>query len=365
MQKKQLKNLVISISTTTILKTLLVLVVVYFIVQFKDLVLVMLTAVVIASAIEPATVWFIKYRIPRVVAVITIYTSIAIMLTGIMYLFMPVLVDEVSKVESTYNLSSLVEDEIDMLDTTEMTGEVNAKISFGKILDDLQESFSDNPEQIFQRISMVFGGVFSFILIIVISFYLAVQERGIEEFLKIITPIKQQKYIIGLWKRSQIKIGLWMKGQLLLGLIIGIMVYMGLTIFFGMEYALLLALLAAFAELIPIFGPIIAAIPAIMIAYTGGITLADPGFAAAIAVALFYIIIQQFENHLIYPLVVRKVVGVSPLVVILALVIGAQIAGFLGILLAVPVAAVIMELTNDIQKERHLAIEKEKNVNKD
>lgn len=357
------QNLVISISTTTIIKTLFLLVAAYFLVQFKELVLVVLTAVVVASAIEPATKWLLKYRVPRVAAVIMIYASMAIMLMGIVYLFLPPLLTEVSKVESNYNVSGMVTDYVaDDVAGSAVVPAAGESFSFDRVVNELQTALSGDAEQVFQTISTVFGGVFSFILIIVISFYLAVQEKGIEEFLKIITPIKHQKYVINLWERSQLKIGLWMQGQLLLGLIIGIMVYMGLTIFFGMQYALVLALLAAFAELIPIFGPILAAAPAVIIAFTSGITLADPGLTAALAVALFYVVIQQFENHLIYPFVVRKVVGVSPLIVILALIIGGQIAGFLGILLAVPVSAVMMEFMNDIQRERYVLNDKERHV---
>ena len=136
-----------------------------------------------------------------------------------------------------------------------------------------------------------------------------------------------------------------MQGQLILGVIIGVLVYLGLTIL-GVKYALLLAVLAALFELIPLFGPILSAIPAVLIALTSG------GLTLALFVVGLYLIIQQFENHLIYPLVVTKVVGVPPLLVILALIIGAQLAGFLGVILAVPAATVVQELVKDIQKNR-------------
>jgi predicted PurR-regulated permease PerM len=105
-------------------------------------------------------------------------------------------------------------------------------------------------------------------------------------------------------------------------------------------------------ELIPLFGPVLAAVPAIAIGFTGG------GMGLALGVALFYIIIQQFENHLIYPLVVTKVVGVPPILVILALVIGAQLGGMIGVLLAVPMAAVVQELFADMDKRRHREMQK-------
>ena len=118
----------------------------------------------------------------------------------------------------------------------------------------------------------------------------------------------------------------------------------------GVKYALSLALLAVIAEIIPIFGPIIAAVPAVILGFLDSITL-------GLMVLGLYVIIQQFENHLIYPLVVRKVVGVPPLVVIISLLIGGQLAGFLGILLAVPVAAVVLECAEDMQKKKRIGRE--------
>jgi predicted PurR-regulated permease PerM len=121
------------------------------------------------------------------------------------------------------------------------------------------------------------------------------------------------------------------------------------------KHALLLALLAGLFEVIPVFGPILAAIPAILLAFV------ESGTTAGLLVTGFYVLIQQFENQLIYPLVVRKVVGVPPLLVILALIIGARVAGFLGMLLSVPVAATLLEFVNDVERDRD---EKEKRLEK-
>jgi predicted PurR-regulated permease PerM len=112
------------------------------------------------------------------------------------------------------------------------------------------------------------------------------------------------------------------------------------------RYALLLAILAAVFELIPVFGPILSAIPAV------GIAFVDGGTTLALIVVGAFVIIQQFENHLLYPLVVTKVVGVPPLLIILALIVGATLAGFLGIILSVPAAAIVHELVRDIEKDR-------------
>ena len=126
---------------------------------------------------------------------------------------------------------------------------------------------------------------------------------------------------------------------------------MGLMIL-GIPNALLLAVLAAVFELIPVFGQFLAAIPALAIAF------ADGGFTALLLVGGLYVIVQQFEAHLIYPVVVKKVVGVPPLLVILALIVGAKLAGFLGILLSVPIAAAVQEFVADIDKEKTRALAK-------
>src|SRR3990167_3942275 len=113
-----------------------------------------------------------------------------------------------------------------------------------------------------------------------------------------------------------------MQGQLILALIMGVLVYLGLTIL-CVKHALLLAVVAAIFEIIPVFGPTLAAVPAVMVGFVDG------GFTIGMLVIALYVIFQQFENHLIYPLVVTRVVGVPPLLIILSLIVGAQLAGFL------------------------------------
>ncbi|MCH7529815.1 AI-2E family transporter [Patescibacteria group bacterium] len=335
----------IEISSGTIIRIILFLILVALLYYLRDLVLIVLTAIVIASAIEPAAKWFMRYRFPRVLAVLVVYIIIVFFFLGLFYFFLPPILDEAAGFLST--LPTYL-DSLNSSSSFPGSGFLSPPdgaepFSLGNYVSELQSSFSNITGGFFKTISVIFGGVFSLLLIIIFSFYFAVQETGIDDFIKVITPVKHQKYAVGLWRRSQHKIGLWMQGQLLLALIIGVLVYLGLTIL-GVPYAFLLAILAAVAELIPVFGPILAGIPAALIAFIDG------GASFMFMVIGLYVIIQQFENYLIYPLVVTKVVGVPPLLVILALIIGAQLAGFLGIILSVPVAAAVQELVNDVRK---------------
>jgi len=169
---------------------------------------------------------------------------------------------------------------------------------------------------------------------------LAVQEDGIGNVLRIVTPREHEPYILGLWLRSQRKIGRWLQGQLLLGLIVGVIVFIALTVL-EVRYALILAILSAIFEIIPYFGPIMAAIPAIAVA-----AIQDP--LKGLLVAGIYLVVQQMENHLIYPQVVRKTVGVPPLLAIIALLIGGKLGGMMGFIISIPLAVVLVEYLNDV-----------------
>ncbi len=343
------RNTTISITAGTIVKALVILALAWFLYTIHDIVLIVLTAIVIASAVEPGVAGLVKRRFPRILAVIAIYLCIFIVGFVIFYFFVPTLL---------LDFATFVSSLPTYLDTFTRGAALN---QYAQLLglpapstitaNDLWNGVTSalNLNSVFGNaltaVTTIFGGVFSFFLIVVFSFYFAVIETGVDDFLRIVVPHEHSKYVLGLWRRSQHKIGLWMQGQLLLGCIMGILIYLMLTVF-GVPNALILAVIAACFEIIPVFGPILAAVPAIMIAFvTGGVTL-------GIITIFIYVIAQQFESQLIYPLVVSRVVGVPPLLVILALIIGGELGGFLGIILSVPAAATIQELVRDLENGR-------------
>lgn len=339
------KEININITSGSVIKVILFTLLIVLLFYLRDLLLIILTAIVIASSIEPVVVWMKRYKIPRVISVIIVYILIIGFLFGLIYTFLPPILDEAGGFIATVPV---------ILDTIEIPGFGPSgadSFSLQQTIFELRSTFAETSEGFIRTISSIFGGLFSFVLIIVLSFYLAVQEGGISNFLRVVTPIKHEKYVLDLWRRSQLKIGRWMQGQIILSLIIGVLVYLGLTIL-GVPYALLLALLAGLFELIPVFGSILAAIPAIAMAMVSG------GTTLTFLVVGLYVIINQFQANLIYPLVVKKIVGVPPLLVILALIIGAKLAGFLGIILSVPIAAAIQEYVADYERGKRGVEEK-------
>lgn len=332
----------ISISTGTVIRVVAILAGVYALWQLSTLVLLLLSAIVIASAVEPGVEFFRKYKFPRPFAIVSVYVIVLGLLASLVWFFVPPMLDEAlallvilpQYVSQVGHLSSLPF----LQDATVGPSLVENLIS-------LQSAFTDTGAGVLKVLSSIFGGVFYLLLTIIISIYFSFQETGVDDFLRLVTPAKHREYVQSLWKRSQRKIGLWMQGQILLSVIITVLLFLSFSLL-GVEYALLLAIFAGIMELIPVFGSFVAAVPGIVVALvTGDVTL-------TIIVAAVYLVVNQFQAHLIYPLVVKKIVGVAPILVIIALIAGGQLAGFLGVLLSVPIAATIQEFVKDIQKRQ-------------
>ncbi len=369
MKKTELDEIEISITSGSIVRTILIIAIFALMWFLRDILLIVLMSVILASVVEPAVLFFVRKNVPRILALIVIYLFGSGLVVGLFYFFVPVILSDLAQ------FARALPDSIDLSavqgvfsgDTSRST--ITAANSFtaadlaqglqqGANIADLLKTEISNGGAL-RSISILFGGLLSLAFIVVFSFYLAAQERGIENFLKLISPMHSRVYVVDLWKRSQKKIGLWFQGQLLLGLLVGILAFLVLSIL-GLSTPLLFAVLIMFFELIPVFGPIIAAVPAIAVAFTEGIHPAahvfavGPGFTAAFTIAAAYFIIQQIESQVLNPQIIRRVTGIPPVLVILSLVIGAKMAGILGILLAVPVTAILMEFLNDVAKERKI-----------
>lgn len=367
----------IRITTGTLVRIVLVALAFWLLWYLREIILIVLSSIVLASAVEPAVrfvsnhkIPLIERSIPRLLALVSVYGFGALSILGILYFFVPALISDISQVVR------MLPSALDAIGTTapatagvpESTSALSALAPQAHELQqglfesanvlDLFKNGIENGSAL-QSASAFFGGVLSFILVFVLSFYLSAQERGIENFLRLISPVKSRSYVVDLWKRSQTKIGLWAQGQLMLGVVVGVLVFLIMSML-GIPSALFLAIIALFFELIPVFGPILSAIPAVSLAFVHGINpladalSVDPGLKAAVIVGGIYFLIQQIESHVIYPEVVRKIVGIPPVLVILALVIGAKVAGFLGVVLAVPLTAIVMEFLNDIARERKI-----------
>ncbi len=346
------KNLNISISIETIFNIALVVLLVFLAIKLKILILAVLTAIVIASFVGSAVNRLKKYIKNRTLAVFLIYIFTILVLLGLFSIFIPVFIDEMSTLVNQLGnyiphnsiLNSFQSNTIS--GAKNVVGTISKNGSLKDVIKSTQNLVDTFSGGFFDVIGKAFGGIFNLFIVIIVSFYLSIKEDGIENFLRIIIPGKKEEYVVNLWKRTERKIGLWLQGQMLLGLIIGVLTYLGLTII-GVKYSLVLSLITAIFLLVP-FGIFIALAIAVVFAYING------GVAMAVLTALLYLILHQFENYLIAPLIVKKIIGISSLVVILAVLVGASLAGIWGVILAVPFAVALFEVFDDIEKKKIL-----------
>lgn len=333
------------ISTWTIVRFLGVIFLLWAIYLARDVVVALFFAVIIASAIEPGIEWLKARKVPRILSVIFIYVVLGLLLALAVYLIVPLLFDELRSVSTAF--PKLQEQALEGLDQigVPLIRPVEDVDTLFKVPTDFLQGVGGG---IINFASAIFGGIFSFVLIIIFSFYIAAQERGIESFIKLITPLAHESYVVDVWERAQRKLGKWLRAQLFLGAMVGILIFFGLF-FLGVEHAFLFGVIAALFEIIPVVGPILAAVPAVAVAFLQAPTI-------GIVTVGIYILVQQLESHVIVPVVMRKTIGLSPLIVVLALLVGAKLGGIIGILLSVPLTAIGAEFLNDWDKKKRALI---------
>ena len=322
----------LKISVKSIVYAVLVVAALYSLYYIRELVFIFLTAIVIASFVESGVRKLKVIGLGRTLSVLLIYFLVLAIVGTLMYLFVPIFLEQMTQFSgfmTTYlpNSSTVLGDS-----------------QFSSIFANFQALAASASGGTIQIAIAVFGGVFNMIILIVLSFYLSMNERAVESFLRIASPEKNVETVVGIWKRIQRKIGLWFQGQLLLALVVGVLLYLGLLIF-NIQYSFLLAMVAAVMELIP-FGIILAAVPAIASGFS------SHGSTGAFEVFGLYLIVHEFETNLISPLIVQKVVGISSLLVVLSILVGLDLAGFWGIILAIPASVFVMELVGEIKKQK-------------
>jgi predicted PurR-regulated permease PerM len=322
----------INVTTLGIIKIIFIFILFYFLFIIRDILAVLFISLILSSAIDPIVDVMHKKRIPRALGVIFIYLFIFFIVGGVIYLIIPPIIDQASELSQKFPIFETV---LSGLNTLKEVFLENGALSF---LEDNFSSFSPNLQNaasgVFNTVTGIFGTIFSFLLIMVMTFYMTVEENSVKKIIWSIVPEENQVYIMHLVNRMQKKIGLWLRGQLILSLIIFILTFIGLSIL-GVKYALILALIAGLTEFVPYLGPIFASIPALFLSFTQG------GFMFMIFVGILYYIIQVVENNIIVPKLMQKAVGLNPIIIFAVLMIGFQVAGPIGAILSIPVATAL------------------------
>lgn len=329
----------INISTLTIVKTIVIFIILYFLYLISDIIALLFASLIFTSSVDPWIDWMQKRKIPRSLGMVIIYLLLLAIVSFTVYLIIPPIIEQTSELSANFphyvdKASAMFFNLQDYADKHEWLDSI--KNSLGSVSSHLETA----TRGIFTTLYSIFGSIFAFFLVLVITFYMVVEEDAMKKLVWSLTPSKHQAYMIGLMNRIQKKIGLWFRGQLLLGLIIFFLTFVGLSIL-GVKYALILALIAGLTEVVPYLGPILSAIPAIFLAFTQSPML-------AVFVLILYVVIQAVENNILVPKIMQKAVGLNPIISIFVLMIGLKLGGIIGAILAIPIATALSVIIKDL-----------------
>jgi predicted PurR-regulated permease PerM len=328
-----------------LISTTLTIALVWTLYQVRDTLLLIYVAGLIAVGLSPLVDYLEKQRLtsrvrlPRWAAILSVYVVLFIIIGLFIMLMAPPLA---SQARDLFNAAP------DLVSRAQQwliqQGVLGREITIGEaVRQGAPAAGTDAVGTVLAAIWGFVGGVFGVVTILIVAFYLLVDADGIVGMMVRLFPRQERGRARDAFRRAGEKVSAWMAGQLLLGAIIGTTAAIGLWIL-NVPFFYVLALIAGIGELIPIVGPVLAAIPAVVVAFS-----VSP--ATALGVAVFYFLQQQVENHVLVPKIMSRQVGISPVLVIMALLIGGSLLGLVGAILAVPTAAILQVLLQELLVE--------------
>lgn len=326
----------IHISVKSILLALAAAAVVWLVANFSGVLLILFIAILLAVAISPLVDWMERERVPRVLAIVLIYLGLLVIVTLAVSILVPVVIDEITQLST--RLPRLAQSLLDM--------PARWLPFFGQTLqsDKLVQQLSDQLGSLVGGVGALLLGVgqtlttiiLNGLLVLVVAFILTSDAQFAPHFIARFFPPNYRPVAAKLARDIGERLGHWVRAQLLVCLFYGVCFGLGLGLI-GIPYAFALGLAAAFMELIPYVGGLIVTALSMLIALSISPWL-------ALGVLVLYLVVSNIEANILYPKIVGEIVGLHPLVVIIALFIGAEARGVMGALLAVPFTVVIQVL---------------------
>jgi predicted PurR-regulated permease PerM len=327
------QNIIIQITAKSIVLLLAAALVVWTIINFSSILLILFIAILLAVAITPLVERLEKLRMPRWAAIVLIYLALLGIVAIAIGVLVPVLIDQVGQLST--NLPAVIQSALDI------PGRWAAPYFPAG---DLARQLSDQVGAIVGSVGGLLVGlgktlttlILNALLVLVVGFFLTSDPQLVPRVIERFFPPQHRARALALAREIGRRLGHWVRAQLLVCLFYGICFGIGLELI-GVPYAFALGLAAAIMELIPYVGGAIVTGIAMLIALSVSPWL-------ALGVLVLYLVVANVEANIVYPKVVGDIVGVHPLVIIIALFIGAEARGVMGALLAVPFAVVLQVL---------------------
>lgn len=312
----------VEISHKTIIFTVVFLGSLWFVYYIRDIVLQVFVALLLMSIINPLIIRLSKLRIPKIISILLSYVLIFGFLGTAIASILPPLIEQ---------STNLVNNLPDYLQNSDLPKYINEDL-----VKQILSQLGSVPSQIIKAGFLLFGNILSILTVAIFAFYLLLIRDKFDTSLEFLFGKERTKGVVNVIDVLETRLGGWARGQFTLMFTIGILSYVGFMVL-GIPYALPLAMLAGIFEIVPYIGPIIAAIPAIILGFSISPFL---GFAA-IGLAL---LIQQLENYILVPKIMEKSTGVSPIVTLISLAVGFRLAGIVGMMISIPVVIIVQTL---------------------
>lgn len=335
-------GVLIHLSSATIFKVSATVIGIILFYLLRDVVLIFLTSLLLATLIDPFAHWLQERKIKRGIAVLIVYLVFAAILTLVSILIVPTIVNQARQLFDRYVPVEVLNEHVPILGSL-LEGEF-AGADFVSIFETIQRAgIVDAFPQISSFVTSAFGAVITLFIILILAFYMVVEEAAMRKGLLMITPRAHRDFVEDLVPKIREKIGLWLRGQLILMFLVFLMTYIILEFILNIPYALVLALTAGVLEIIPFVGPMLSSIPAILIGFT-----VSPvhGFLTMLS----YFGIQQVEGEILTPKIMQRVTGLSPIVTIIAVLVGHGLGGVVGAIVAIPLAVVLSVIVIEGEK---------------
>lgn len=316
-------TLTLRISFSTFLRILLVAFAILVVWALLDIVLLLFLSMILAAAIAPWITTLSRHKIPRPVGVLIVYSALLAVFVAIVLLLVPAITREAASIAANFPDHYKRFTEFFLSPGAVDSGALSTA----------KDALTSVTKGVFAGLKNVAGGFASFLLVLVITFYFTVDEHNLRKFWIRIVPPSYRDRLVRITRLAEERIGNWFRGQLMISAAIVVLSYLVLTII-GIPNALLLSIVAGIAAFIPLVGLAIGAIPAVFVALTVSVTKAT-------IVLVFTIALYQVVANALVPKVMSRAVGLNPVVIILVMLLGADLAGALGLILAIPVASII------------------------
>lgn len=329
----------LDISLGTIIKIFLAIFIFYIIYLVREIALWFLFALAISVLLDPAINALRRIKIPKIIAVLTIYLSIFGIVGLLIYLTAPIFISELR--QFSQNLPSYFEQINPVLRQFGLETAQDFDDFVAATVGGLQQS----SQSIIKALIVFFGGLVSTISILTFSFFLSLEDKGVERALLLLFPKKYEDGIRSIFERSQRKISGWFGARIIACVFVGVASYIVFYLF-GVKYALTLSLVSGILNFIPYIGPWITTV--LLVVFIG----VSGSWTTMLYVLIAIVLVQEVENKLLTPLLMKKMTDLPAVLVLMSMLIGAKVFGFTGLVFAVPVAGIIYEFLREFLEKR-------------